>query len=233
MKLAIVLITALGLGLAVALSAVGQSGQITLTTTGNVVLGSTTIPLVTTTNVVPQYMSRAEFRTKRNTYHRLVEQRKYWKCVRHAFPYRLTIYQVPPYRRQPIVTYWKNKAQFWKEHPVCWERLGNGNFDWSLARAAKVFRISYGWIHACSHTEGNTHFGGPIYNRSGSGAYGWMQFMPSTFYSHVGAAFYVARNRGFKVPNTYKYLGSKVGQAITASYMFYRGWSNQWTGYSC
>lgn len=239
MKL-VLLLTAvvLGLAAAVGIGKAAASGFLTISTlqdSSTTTIGDSTVtlpPTIAVTEPKPD-MTRAEFRDRRNKWHQRVEVRRWEKCVHHAAQYQYTIYQIKPQWRQEVVNYWKKKAIHWREHSYCWHKLNTGNFDWILYRASKRFGVSYNWIHDCSHDEGNTHYRGPIYNRLGSGAFGWMQFMPSTFEAHDDDAFAVVRSRGLHVPNRFKYVSSKIGQAVTASYMFYRGWSSQWTGGSC
>lgn len=242
MKL-LLLAVAFCVGLAVAVGYIGkaQAQFLALSTveeaSTHVVAGSTVITPATlalkTLTHPPADMTKAKFKRLRYYWHSKVESRRWRKCVHHAGDYSNTAAEVKPWFRQEAVNYWHKRAVFWKAHSWCWERLNTGNFDWMLERAAKKFNVSYSWIHNCAHDEGDTHYRGFIMNSRGSGAGGWMQFMSGTFYDNVGSAFLVIRGKGMPVPLKFKYWTSKVGQAVTASYMFYRGWSSQWTGASC
>jgi hypothetical protein len=59
-----------------------------------------------------------------------------------------------------------------------------------------------------------------VWNKRGSGAGGWFQFMEGTFYARSDEAFAEARRRGFTVPMKYNSFYSMLGQTITAAYMF-------------
>jgi len=116
-----------------------------------------------------------------------------------------------------------------RDQRVDWASL-NQNFHQSLRLAASTFRVSYQWLHACAHSEGGHGF---IYSNSGSGAFGPFQFIRSTFYGNVGAAFQRAAARGTAIPIGYERWDSYLGQSFTAAYMFSIGESYEWTGAAC
>lgn len=100
--------------------------------------------------------------------------------------------------------------------------------DWGVA-VALVQRIYPGtarWLLACSSGEGG--HGDFVMNHQGSGASGWMQYLPSTFYSHVGEAYRDARDRGFRIDPRTASIYHPVGQAVTAAYMRTHGMSSHW-----
>lgn len=121
------------------------------------------------------------------------------------------------------------------------QQMWDANADWPSAAkfADRIFPGTYGWVWSCSGSEGGHGIwvwnGGAPYNSPshGSGAGGWMQFLDSTFWNNVDAAFTAARERGFNLPASTKSYTSALGQAVTAAYMDMRGWSGQWYGAGC
>jgi len=105
--------------------------------------------------------------------------------------------------------------------------------DWQTAVeiTQRVFPGSRPWLLSCSASEGG--HGSFKYNRQGSGAGGWMQFMRSTFESNVNHAIGHAKRHGFKVPPGARSYYSPLGQALTGGYMWYRGWTHHWYGAGC
>lgn len=104
--------------------------------------------------------------------------------------------------------------------------------DWQTAVriVQRVFPGSRSWLLSCSASEGGH---GPfVYNRQGSGAAGWLQFMSGTFYGNADDAILYTKNKGFIVPNVYR-LDSPLGQALTGGYMWTRGWTHHWYGNGC
>lgn len=105
----------------------------------------------------------------------------------------------------------------------------------SLGAAAVIFKVDYRWLKACNNDEAGNNM---VYNYQGSGAFGPMQFMPSTFYARehnrgVYAAWREAKRRGHPIPWRFARIGSRLGQAITAAFMFKMGRSSEWTGAAC
>lgn len=104
--------------------------------------------------------------------------------------------------------------------------------DWQTAVdiVQRVFPGSKSWLLSCSASEGGH---GPfVYNRQGSGAAGWLQFMSGTFYGNADDAIAYTKNKGFIVPNVYR-LDSPLGQALAGGYMWTRGWTHHWYGNGC
>lgn len=100
--------------------------------------------------------------------------------------------------------------------------------DWGTA-VRLVQRIYPGtdrWLMACSSGEGG--HGGFVMNHQGSGASGWLQYMPSTFYAHQDEAFADARSKGFVVDRVHQSLYDPIGQALTGAFMRTHGMSHHW-----
>jgi hypothetical protein len=99
------------------------------------------------------------------------------------------------------------------------------NANYSISRAIKfagpIFGVSINRLHYRVSREGG--HGAWVPNRYGSGAGGWFQFMSGTFYAYVHGAFRAAARRGYYIPDKFKSWYSPLGQAVTASYMFYLG----------
>lgn len=130
----------------------------------------------------------------------------------------------------------QQKARAWRESYLrhrsaykaeikYWARLDRSTWK-SIDAAAREYRVSASWLHACVSSEGG--HGGWVMNHQGSGAGGWFQFMKPTFYGYVGRA-----RSGNRFPKKYARWNSRVGQAYTAAYMFKIGESNQWSGSGC
>jgi len=62
-----------------------------------------------------------------------------------------------------------------------------------------------------------------VWNRNGSNAGGWFQFMQGTYYGRSGAAFSAARRLGHIIPAKFNSFYSVLGQNVTAAYMFTLG----------
>lgn len=133
--------------------------------------------------------------------------------------------------------------------------VADGSIHPALSLAGRIFGVSYGWLHACVHSEGG-HVSArklrralrwgtqPGWNTAGSYAFGPFQFMLSekpapratewgTFGAYAEAAFTSARLRGQPVPYRFRRPDSNVGQAVVAAFMFSHGHSGQWTGAGC
>ncbi len=239
--LALTLILASGVAAAVVgTSRAQETGSLAISTVESgttATVGDTTITVPPSITVIEQ-TPKADMRFwpfvhKRRELRHKANEKKNWKAHKHVHKFKIEMKEIKPWYRQENLNYWRSIVQKWRAADFRWHRFDTHNFDWILKRAAITFGISFSWIHACSHDEANTHDRGPIWNSKGSGAFGWMQFMSGTFYGNVDAAFASARNRGFHVPGKYKKWSSRVGQAVTASYMFKIGQSGQWTGAAC
>jgi len=130
-----------------------------------------------------------------------------------------------------------------KRHQDCGQLLRQTrrcNFNWYLAMdcASRVFPGSRGWLEPCSRSEGgHTDF---VWNRDlrdkpnkWNVPGGWMQFMPSTFYSHVHSALAETKRRGQIVLKSWYSHDSQAGQAFTGAYMWNNGGTGHWTGSGC
>jgi hypothetical protein len=141
-------------------------------------------------------------------------------------------YEIPNYRRVPVLNMWRNRLAQARDLKFRRYAVINADFDTSLRFASNLFNVSFSWLHGCAHAEGG--HGRWVPNSSGSGAGGWMQFMSGTFYGNVDSAFYAANRRlAHNIPAQYKSWYSRLGQAVTAAYMFRIGQSGQWTGAAC
>lgn len=91
----------------------------------------------------------------------------------------------------------------------------------AVAEAGRAYPGTSGWLWSCSGGEGG--HSGFVYNREGSGAAGWMQFMPDTFSKHVADAYADLDRRGFIVDHSTASLFHPLGQALVAAYMISHG----------
>ena len=101
--------------------------------------------------------------------------------------------------------------------------------DWATAVriVQRVYPDTESFLLSCSSGEGG--HGGFVMNHEGSGASGWMQFMPSTFYGHAPIAFANVRSLGFILPDELTIsIESPMAQAVTAAYMRSHGMSSHW-----
>jgi hypothetical protein len=106
--------------------------------------------------------------------------------------------------------------------------LAEADFHASLWLASQAFRVKYHWLHRCGHSEGSDAM---IWNYQGSGAFGPMQFMESTFERMSIAAW---RQLGRNAPPwKYRRWNSNIGQAYAAAWGFSHGRSHEWTGGGC
>lgn len=73
------------------------------------------------------------------------------------------------------------------------------------------------WLRDTSSGEGG--WGPFVMNYQGSGAGGWLQYMPSTFYSHLRSALNDARSRGLPIiPTSAMNWHSPLGQAFAGGW---------------
>ena len=105
--------------------------------------------------------------------------------------------------------------------------------DWLTAVRAvqRVYPGTEGWLTSCSASEGG--HGGFVMNTQGSGASGWMQFLPGTFTRMYWAAKADAEARGFRVPVSSAYIASPIGQALAGGWGVTNGRSGEWYGAGC
>lgn len=91
------------------------------------------------------------------------------------------------------------------------------------------------WIDSCSRSEGAGASGeGPyVLNHQGSGASGWMQFMPSTFWRMYRAAAAELKARGFTIVAASAAITSRIGQAMAAGWAYTHGATGEWSGSGC
>lgn len=105
--------------------------------------------------------------------------------------------------------------------------------DWQTAVAVvqRVHPGTSGWLLSCSSSEGGH---GPfVFNRQGSGAAGWLQFMPSTFVWMFNAALKDAVSKGYVVPKQASSIYSPLGQALAGGWAVRAGHSGHWYGGGC
>lgn len=100
--------------------------------------------------------------------------------------------------------------------------------DWVTATslADRIFPGTKAWLLSCSSGEGG--WGRFVMNGRGSGASGWLQYMPSTYYAHNDTAFAAARAKGFIIDERTNSLTHPFGQALTGAYMRTHGGSSNW-----
>jgi hypothetical protein len=141
-------------------------------------------------------------------------------------------YEIAATKRAAVLSMWRNRVDNARELPYRCYAVIDTDFHSSARFATNLFNISYSWLHGCAHAEGGD--GRWVSNTQGSGAGGWMQFMSGTFYGNVDNAFASANAKlARNIPARYKSWYSRLGQAVTAAYMFRIGQSGQWTGAAC
>ena len=202
---------------------------------------TTTVLPGTTTNVVPTTpppdMGFWEFRSRRTYLRGKTNDIRYSKGYHKVHKFRLWHREVKPWNRKENLAYWRSKVdQAQGFHIRGWHGHRWSHYDKDFHRALRLtvgtIGGSYDHLHSCGHSEGSDAM---VWNRAGSGAFGPMQFMRSTFYGNVDGAFEVARQRGArKLPSRYKRWDSNIGQAMTAGWMFLKDPSaSAWTGANC
>lgn len=92
---------------------------------------------------------------------------------------------------------------------------------------------SAGWLYSCASSEGGSH--GWIPNAHGSGAGGWLQFMPGTFASVIDDGIRDARRRGMRPAwgRSVRSWYSPLGQALAGLEMIRDGRVGEWDGARC
>jgi hypothetical protein len=156
--------------------------------------------------------------------------------------------------KQIVMMHKRKRVNKYKKYIAEWTRRDRDTKS-ALRAAAFIFKVRYWWLSNCNDAEGghndprrlasNLRTGiQPGWNRSGSRAFGAMQFMMDrkpapnsgdwgTFEKYQPNAFAIAKDRGFWIPARFNTPASNVGQAITAAYMFAIGQSVQWEGAGC
>lgn len=89
------------------------------------------------------------------------------------------------------------------------------------------------WLWSCSAPRSEGGHGRWVRNTSGSGAGGWLQFMPGTFYGVIDRAIVEGRRRGMRVPAVARSWYSPLGQALAGVEMLRQGRRGEWAGYGC
>lgn len=108
----------------------------------------------------------------------------------------------------------------------------DGSFDRATDLVDRLYPGVGTWADTCASSEGG--HGGFVYNRQGSGAAGWLQFMPSTFDSVIDAAIARARARGLRnLPPWVRSIKSPLGHALAGAEMIFRGRRGEWSGVTC
>lgn len=90
-----------------------------------------------------------------------------------------------------------------------------------------------GWELSCSRWGSEGGWGAFVMNELGSGAGGWLQFMPGTFDGVIARAVADARARGMQVPASASSWRSPLGQAIAGAEMLVDGRRAEWSGSGC
>ena len=103
-----------------------------------------------------------------------------------------------------------------------WHTLPATN-DWrtSVTLTQRIYPGTASWLLYISAREGG--YGRFVMNHQGSGAGGWLQYMPSTFYAYVDDARRSVKAKGFVVPAEVWTWTHPLGQALTGAYMRYTG----------
>lgn len=217
------------LGLLSAITAVGvsrASDQLTISTIGD----SSTATIGTSTIVVPPPVT-VNLPTKWLSYKIRLIRHQANRCRSWFGIEKITFATQPATKEAQLV---RRRAMKRLRYKACiWRWSWANQYDFHRAErvASRLFGISYYWLDACASNEGG--HGVFVYNRGGSGAAGWMQFMPSTYTRMGNAAFYSLHRRGITVPSRYNSLYSMVGQALAAAWGFANGRSHEWTGAGC
>lgn len=89
------------------------------------------------------------------------------------------------------------------------------------------------WLWSCSLPRSEGGHGRWVPNSHGSGAGGWLQFMPGTFFGVIDAAIGEGRRRGMRVPVSARSWYSPLGQALAGMEMLAQGRRGEWQGYGC
>lgn len=108
---------------------------------------------------------------------------------------------------------------------------GNDAWERAVRETQKVFPGTDGWLLSCSASEGG--WGRFVFNSQGSGAAGWLQYMPSTFTGFIWRARVDAANRGYLVPESAGSLYSPLGQALAGGWAITHGMRHHWAGSGC
>lgn len=128
---------------------------------------------------------------------------------------------------------------------------------WLQATRLVDRHLGYGaWLRSCSRTGSEGGWGRWFWNGGypiddavrwryliagvtpsrpygSSGAGGWLQFMPGTFYSVIGAGVVRARRHGLIVPPIARSWLHPLGQAVAGIEMLAEGRRGEWAGYGC
>lgn len=110
-------------------------------------------------------------------------------------------------------------------------RPGNNAWEKAVQRVQRVFPNTQAWLLSCSAAEGG--HGRFVYNSQGSGAAGWLQYMPGTFAGFIWKARADAERRGFIVPPSAASLFSPLGQALAGAWALQNSLKHHWVGSGC
>lgn len=126
---------------------------------------------------------------------------------------------------------WKQRAEAAVREQQRRVLPATGDWQTAVMVVQRVHPGTSGWLLSCSASEGGH---GPfVFNRQGSGAAGWLQYMPSTFVWMFNAALKDAVARGFVVPRQAASLYSPLGQALAGGWAVRNGHSGHWYGGGC
>ncbi|CAB4174081.1 hypothetical protein UFOVP1574_23 [uncultured Caudovirales phage] len=110
--------------------------------------------------------------------------------------------------------------------------LANRSWEAAVNYTGRYFgRDIAAWEWECSSGEGG--HGGFVWNMGGSGAFGPLQFISSTFWGIIDRGIANARGRGMVVPAAARAWDSYLGQAIAGAQMIMEGRVREWTAPAC
>lgn len=142
----------------------------------------------------------------------------------------------PRTRERPSILHWYRRAlRLHSRRAAALERRLDPR-DWldAVRLVGRYFGAGVAaWERSCSRIGSEGGWGRWVSNTQGSGAGGWLQFMPGTFNSVIGRAIGSARRRGMYVPSSARSWHSPLGQALAGVQMLADGRRNEWTGSGC
>lgn len=215
---------------------------------------ATTSTDMTTTIIITEplplvYMDFSTFRAQRSELKRLVNLARWRRCGKIPIRFLVRHADVRPELREPNLAGWQRQLDRARASaPRCWN-YREGHFHVALKWAANTFGTWYDRVHNCVHSEGSDrmvwnggtvdpdlrYYPGPAPGGISS-VYGPAQFMESTFYRMIGAAWSWMKSHGIKVrhiPTRLKRWNSFAGQAMAMSWGFANGRAGEWTGSGC
>jgi hypothetical protein len=110
-------------------------------------------------------------------------------------------------------------------------RPGYSGWQRAVEEVQRVYPGTKNWLLSCSSSEGG--WGRFVFNSQGSGAAGWLQYMPGTFVGFYARAEADARRKGFRVDPRARSLYSPLGQALAGGWALRNGLTHHWVGHGC